>query len=269
MYDGGDAIAFDPTHSKEWHQTMRSFSRCVEILCLREFIALQQGVQAVGRMQALLAHEMKNPLAIVKVCSGLLNSHVSGDEEAEELVRTIQGEVKRVSEAVQNVFNHSGRAEKKSKINLSLLLNQVKDTVLGRFHDRKFDVQFCLGGAISKSKEALLWLWVDKEGLRQSLINLVINAYEAGSPWVKIKVELDNDKFSIIVEDGGPGFSQSVELFKPFVTTKPKGTGLGLAHVKAFVDRNNGQIQANSKPGEGASFVLEFSRQFVMNKEVV
>jgi signal transduction histidine kinase len=268
LYDGGDAIAFDPHNSREWAQTMRSFSRCMEILSLREFIALQQGVLAVGRMQALLAHEMKNPLAIVKVCAGLLNTHVVGDEEAEELVKTIQDEVSRVAEGVQNVFDHSGRGEEKQKINLSLLLNQIKETVAGRFADRVFEVQFCVGGSVSKSKEGLLWLWVEKEGLRQSITNLVINAYEAGSQWVKVKIDLDDDKFSILVEDGGPGFSKNMELFKPFVTTKPKGTGLGLAHVKAFMDRNNGQIQVNSKPGEGTSFVLEFSSQFVMNKEV-
>jgi hypothetical protein len=77
-FDGGDALAFDPYSSKDWAICLRHTARCLEILSLREFISIQQSFLAVGRMQSLIAHQMKNPLAIIKVCAGLLTTHVRG-----------------------------------------------------------------------------------------------------------------------------------------------------------------------------------------------
>lgn len=264
-WDGGDAIAFDPATSQEWNQVIRSLARGVEILCLREFIVLQQGLQAAGRMQALLAHELKNPLAIVNVCSGLLLNHVGGDEEAEELVRTIREEVRRVTKGVQGIFSHSGKIEARQKISLGQLLSEVKENAHGRFPRRTIDISFWMNEKL-EGLENLFWVWMEKEGLRQSLLNLIINAFEAGSLAVHLEVHLTSYNFFIKVKDQGPGIPKKIELFKPFVTTKATGTGLGLAHVKAFVDRHRGAVRVESQTGKGATFVLEFSKQFVMNE---
>ncbi len=261
-FDGGDAIAFDPNTSSDWFDTVKSLSRCLELLCLREFVSVQQGFLAVGRMQALLAHEMKNPLAIIKVCSGLLANHMEGNDEAEELLRTIQLEVKRVASAIQNVFDHSGKEEKKQNVQLSALVHQVLENAKNRFPQGTYDVSYWIGGQkVSPSK--FLWLFVEKEGLKQSLTNLIINSYEAGARHVNVEVHKTNQGLSILIRDDGPGIPSNLELFKPFVTTKARGTGLGLVHVKAFMERNEGQIRFHSKPGEGTSFVLEFSKHLV------
>ncbi|MBN8555918.1 MAG: hypothetical protein J0L93_10775 [Deltaproteobacteria bacterium] len=269
-FDGGDELAFDPNVSKDWFDCVRSIARCVELLALRDFLSIQQGLLAVGRMQSLLAHEMKNPLAIIKVCSGLLNSHVQGDDEAEELLKTIQGEVRRVSLGVQKIFDSSGRADQKEKVSLSMLIAQVKESTLSRFADRTIEVIYRKGGVEVVSKEVSLWLWVDREGMKQSLLNLVVNAFEASASLVRIVVDIRSDGLKIQVADNGQGLPEKIDLFKPFVTTKINGTGLGLAHVKSFVDKNGGQIRVQTKRGSeesrGTSFVLEFSKAFVMNE---
>jgi two-component sensor histidine kinase len=265
-FDGGDALAFDPNASKEWVDCIRSTARCVELLALRDFLSIQQGFLAVARMQSLLAHEMKNPLAIIKVCSGLLSSHVHGIEEAEELLRTIQGEVRRVASGIQKIFDSSGRADQREKVNLSLIIAQVKESALSRFPDRKIETSYKKNGEEQSSKEGFLWIWVDREGFKQSLLNLVINAFEAESRQVKIEVDWTLSGLSLSVADDGIGLPEKIDLYKPFVTTKPNGTGLGLAHVKSFVDKSQGQIRVQSKRGEGTNFVLEFSKTFVMNE---
>jgi len=97
------------------------------------------------------------------------------------------------------------------------------------------------------------------------LMNLVINAFEAGSDWVGIEIYArSRQHLRIVVKDHGPGIPKELDLFKPFVTTKANGTGLGLSHVKAFVDRHSGRIQVSSRIQKGTSFVMEFSPEFVL-----
>lgn len=264
-FEGGDSLAFDPFSSREWTEVVRTLSRCIEILSMREFVAVQQSFLAVGRMQSLIAHQMKNPLAIIKVCAGLLANHMKGNEEGEELLRTIQDEVARVASAVQSVFEHSSQRSAPERVHLGAVLSQIKENVLARFPNREIEVSYWID---EKRDEAMsvFGIWIEKEGFRQALTNLVVNAFEAGSSWVGLEVRLNKKEFSVVVRDRGPGVSEKLDLFKPFVTTKPHGTGLGLSHVKSFVDRNKGQIRVESRKGEGSSFTLEFSRDFVLNK---
>lgn len=266
--DGSDGLAFDPHHSMEWAECVRSISRCIELLCLRDFISIQQGFLAVGRMQSLLAHEMKNPLAIIKVCSGLLSGHMHGDEEAEELLKTIQDEVRRVSAGIQRVFDQSAQTGQKTRVNLAQILEEVSQNALQRFPNRSIETSVYKDGQKQDSKEALFWLWMDREGLLQALRNLVINAFEASASRVEIEVHQTDRQLSLVVRDNGAGIPEELDLFKPFMTTKPQGTGLGLTNVKAFVDQNGGQIRVQSKKREGTTFILDFSKQFVMNGEV-
>ncbi len=267
-FEGGDSIAFDPETSREWAQTIKDLARALEIIGLREFIEIQQGLLAAGRMQALLAHHMKNPLAIIKVCAGLLQNKSRGDDESEELLRTIQNEVGRVSRAVQSVFDHSGRVGQRNLLNLKVLLYQLRENILSRFPDREIKV-ISLESAVdgkAEDDDRPISIWMEEEGFRQTLNNLMVNAFEAGAQKVTIEVKLSSARILFVVTDDGPGLPERLDLFKPFVTTKTNGTGLGLVHVKAFVDRNRGNIRVQSKLGSGTSFTLEFSKQYIMNE---
>lgn len=264
-FSGGDALAFDPVTSTNWHTVCASLAQCLELSILRDYLVSQQGLLAVGRMQALLAHEMKNPLAVIKVCSGLLQSHTDGSEEGEEILKTIQQEVERVSLGVQNIFNHSGRDEKKEKVDVYQLVEKVRESAKARFPDRNVSVRLFVDRQEEPWEPGALWMWTQREGLRQSLVNLIVNAFEAGSPTASVEIYLRSRRhLRIVVRDKGPGIPKEVELFKPFISTKANGTGLGLSHVKAFVDRHSGRIQVNSQPARGTSFTLEFSPDFVV-----
>jgi len=266
-FAGGDGLAFDPEITAEWPGFLRHLAGFLELLVLRDFLVSQQGLLAVGRMQALLAHEMKNPLAVIKVCSGLLQEHVGGSDEGEELLRTIQQEVNRVSQAVQNVFNHSGREENSLSVDLFELIENVKQGCLARFPNSVLDVRLQFDDVVQVWEKDCLWMWTQREGLRQSLNNLLINAFEAGSEWAELEIQFKSQQYlRIVVKDRGPGIPNSVELFKPFVSTKANGTGLGLSHVKSFVDRHSGRIQINSRMGEGTQVILEFSPQSAMKE---
>ncbi|TVQ79509.1 MAG: hypothetical protein EA369_04615 [Bradymonadales bacterium] len=264
--EGGDSLAFDPKDSMDWKDLCGSFARCAELLVLRDYVEAQQGLLAVGRMQALLAHEMKNPLAVINVCSGLLKEHIKRNSEGEEVLDTIEQEVKRISVGLQKIFDHSGAEEQKQPVSLLKCFAAVSAQARARFPRARIE-QEIKEPENFKGFEGDLYLWVQPEALRQSLSNLVINALEAGASLVVLRLRLSAHALSLEVEDNGPGFPVGVDLFRPFVSTKPTGTGLGLSQVQAFVDRHRGQISYKSVAGGGCLFVLQFDSEFVLSEE--
>ncbi|MGA0164427.1 MAG: sensor histidine kinase, partial [Bdellovibrionota bacterium] len=268
-YSGGDGIAFDPHNSRDWENVCRDVARCLELLILREYLVTQQSLLAVGRMQALLAHEMKNPLAVIKVCAGILQDRLHGDEDSEECLRTIDSEVNRVSHAVQKVFTHSSSHEKRARTELCHLIQTLRQMALARFPDRQIQLQFKSEEGIADNFESLkIWVWIEPEAFQQCLMNLVVNAFEAASPEVTLTVELEKEKrLRLIVQDRGSGIAPGVELFKPFLSTKAFGTGLGLSQVKSCVERHLGRIYVKSKEGRGSSFYLDFPSSIFVKQE--
>ena len=268
-YSGGDGIAFDPHNSRDWENVCRDVARCLELLILREYLVTQQSLLAVGRMQALLAHEMKNPLAVIKVCAGILQDRLHGDEDLEECLRTIDSEVNRVSHAVQKVFTHSSSYEKRARMELCHLVQTLRQMALARFPDRKMELLLKNEEGLENELEDLkIWVWIEPEAFQQCLMNLVVNAFEAASPEVILTIDLQKDKrLRLIVTDRGAGISPEVELFKPLVSTKAFGTGLGLSQVKSCVERHLGRIYVKSKEGRGSSFYLDFPSSIFVKQE--
>ena len=101
----------------------------------------------------------------------------------------------------------------------------------------------------------------DSAQLRQVLHNLIQNAQDAlesegktAKPTIEIRTEMMGDRVRIAVSDNGPGFPEEMmtRIFEPYVTTKPRGTGLGLAVVKKIVDEHHGSIAIENRPERGA-----------------
>jgi len=106
-----------------------------------------------------------------------------------------------------------------------------------------------------------LWALADPQSLDQILQNLVSNARDAMGPGgtLRIVAEHRTDMVRLDVQDDGPGIppGQLEHLFEPFYTTKPSGTGLGLATVRNLVLQNRGAIQVESTPGRGTVFSID------------
>jgi signal transduction histidine kinase len=223
---------------------------------LRELMATRQSFLAVGRVQALLAHEMKNPLAIIRVCAGLLQT--SKAEDQRELVQTIQAEVDRVSRNLQGIFEHSRKAEKKDQVAFLPLLSEVSDYALTRFSDRQ---------VLGLNEVSDVVLSIEREGLRQSLLNMIVNSFEAGSRSVHISTQMHDQNLELIISDEGPGLPEGIDIFEPFVTTKSSGTGLGLATVRIFAEAHGGWVRAENRTEKrGAVFSLILPRSIVVSK---
>jgi signal transduction histidine kinase len=228
----------------------------VEQLVERE--RLRDRLAAVGEMAAVIAHEVKNPLAGIEVMAGLLRRKIPEAPDAQGVLTDIISEAKMANAIVQEVLDFV------RPIRLQVEHTTIADAVHGAIQladtkARRGDVQVSL--AIPDG----LQIQADQHQLTQVFTNLLMNAYEAmaGKGAVAISAELvkledgadPRDAVLVQVVDDGPGMAHDVaeRVFNPFFTTKPQGSGLGLAIVRKIVDAHDGRIDLRTAAGKGTT----------------
>ena len=208
---------------------------------------------AIGEMAAGLAHEIRNPLGAIKGAAEYLEPSRGGDDA--ELLQVIVDEANRLNSVVTQFLDYARpfRAELKPAD-----LNEVvrKTAKLVDAKGSTSAIELDLDADLPSAD-------VDAEQVKQVILNLVLNGLEAtgdrGTPitittrWVR-----DRDRLEIGVRDSGPGIPPETldHLFIPFFTTKPKGTGLGLAVCQRIVNNHGGDIRVESQVGVGTKFTV-------------
>ena len=103
---------------------------------------------------------------------------------------------------------------------------------------------------------------IDRDKIKQALLNLVKNAAEAMAGGGKINIDVSSSEDSVFIDitDTGTGIPLDIDAFEPFLTTKKDGTGIGLVIVRQVVVAHGGKISYRSRPGEGTTFHVELPR---------
>jgi signal transduction histidine kinase len=226
---------------------------------LEERERLRDRLAAVGEMAAVIAHEVKNPLAGIEVMAGLLRRKIPDAPEAQGVLTDIINEAKMANAIVQEVLDFV------RPIRLQVEHTAIAEAVQGAI--QLADTKARRGGVqVSVTiPEVLPQIQADQHQLTQLFTNLLMNAYEAmeGKGLVLIsasRVRLEDgaeprDAVLVEVADDGPGIPPDVaeKVFDPFFTTKPQGSGLGLAIVRKIVDAHDGQIDLRTTAGQGTT----------------
>ncbi len=215
-------------------------------------------LSTMGKMAALLAHEIRTPLvAIGGFARKLLRSTGDGDPRRDDL-QIIVEEVQRLELLIGEVLGYS----KTSKLELeSTDLGDLLQSVLASLAEtlEKASVK-----PVCRIDPGLPPVKVDKFQLRQALVNLIVNAVDAmpTGGTLSITAAADGDYLEIGVADTGVGIAQEHwnKLFTPFFTTKASGTGLGLAIVSQVIESHKGSLRFESTPGQGTSFHMRLAR---------
>jgi signal transduction histidine kinase len=215
----------------------------------------------VGELAAGLAHEIKNPLAGIKVAMQVLAEEASLSEEDRGVVKKVGQEVVRLESLMKNFLNFAKPAKPQlSELNLNNLLNTILAFYLKSrpvSPDRPNPV------AIVKELQPVPDTMADPMQLQQIFLNLVLNAVDAmpdgGTLGVRTSFEKGPDLIHIEISDTGKGISRehADQIFQPFFTTKPKGTGLGLAISKQLIEQHGGSITAAGIPSGGSVFKIQ------------
>uniref|UniRef100_A0A7C4YIB1 histidine kinase n=1 Tax=candidate division WOR-3 bacterium TaxID=2052148 RepID=A0A7C4YIB1_UNCW3 len=229
-----------------------------------DFLNRTKNLANIGKMALYIAHEIRNPLNIIKGMTQLLEMKY-GDKEYVEYVLE---NVKRIDDIIEDLLSFSRKRESiKEEIELSSFIREVALSIKNdpRYEDAKILIGVDEGMRIC----------VDKENLRKILVNLITNGIEAKEEGAKVQIFVtkDEDLVHINVKDNGPGIPEDIrdKIFDPFFTTKKKGTGLGLCIVDKLVQEEGGTIKFYTKKGEGTifrvSFPLNKERKEVINYE--
>jgi two-component system NtrC family sensor kinase len=218
---------------------------------------------AIGKMSAVVAHEINNPLAGILTYAKLLKKWLqrgfTGEEQKKEAIEAldlIAGESKRCGELLHNLLSFS----RTSPMNLSLSdLNTVVTRTI-RLAEHKAE----MGGVLLQVDldRELPPVQCDSAQMEQVALALVLNAIDAmphgGNLWVSTRTVADGEQIELQVRDDGVGIPPEIlpHIFDPFTTTKEvgKGVGLGLAVSKGIVERHGGHIKVASDLGVGTTF---------------
>ena len=226
---------------------------------LEERERLRDRLAAVGEMAAVIAHEVKNPLAGIEVMAGLLRRKMPDAPDAQVVLSDIINEAKMANAIVQEVLDFV------RPIRLQVEHTAVADAVQGAIQLAETKAR---RGAVAVNvmlADGLPNINADQHQITQVFTNLLMNAYEAmgGAGHVTIsadRLRLDDGgeaREAVLVEitDDGPGIAPDVaeKVFDPFFTTKAQGSGLGLAIVRKIVDAHDGRIDLRTSPGQGTT----------------
>jgi two-component system sensor histidine kinase HydH len=217
---------------------------------------------ALGQLSAGLAHEIRNPLGVIKGSAEMLSKKLQTSEPlAAELAGYISSEVNRLSALVSRFLDfarplHAETAPQEVTVLLERALKSVGD----QWRGGKIEVKR------EYAKEQLP-VPLDENLCEQAFINLVQNAYEAmGDAGGILNVQVSPAQLNgrrgveVQIQDTGPGIPAELceQIFNPFVTTKKTGVGLGLSIVSKIMDEHHGSIRVASNTNHGACFVLFF-----------
>jgi two-component system sensor kinase FixL len=209
---------------------------------------------AVGNTVSHIAHEIKNPLAIIGGFARQLQKIPGLDDKGQHKLNIIMEEVSRLEGMIAEMRDFVKRpSPQKEPGNFEALLNEVVELFEDAFEEHHITL---------KREKAPLTPQVtfDRRQIHQVLINLFKNALEAmphgGELTLSTRVKGPNLEVSI--SDTGQGMTPEVQanIFQPYFTTKEKGTGLGLAICQNILEEHGGCILADSVPGQGSTFTI-------------
>jgi two-component system NtrC family sensor kinase len=248
-----------------WAKTLedRVVQKTKELRSAHEHMLRVEKMASMGKMAAVVAHEVNNPLSGILTYAKLLRKWVGtgqvGHEkrdEAMECLELIATESRRCGDLIKNLLSLSRTAPM-----------NVQSTDLHIVIDRCLLLvrhQLELGGIELQQKRALDLPLVpcDPAQIEQVLLALIMNAIDAmprgGSLW--LETQITHDEIEIAVRDNGAGIAPDVlpQIFEPFVTTKDngRGVGLGLAISRGIMERHNGRIEVQSELGRGSTFTV-------------
>lgn len=260
----------------DWAKTMeaRVDEKTMELKRANEQIVQVERMASIGKLAAIVAHEINNPLAGILTYAKLLLKKMGAivTPEADVMKQDLQmiaGESARCGEIVKSLLQFARQTVPNLQPHdVNEIIRQSMRLVQHKIHLMNLETRIQL-------EENIPFVVCDEQQIKQALVALLINACEAmRSEEGLLEVGSQNcperQLVRIIIKDNGVGMDEETQkhIFEPFFTTKEaiKGMGLGLAVVFGIVGRHSGTIRVESAPGQGAKFVIELPVKPEMKK---
>jgi len=215
-----------------------------------------------GEIATGLAHEIKNPLAGIKISMEFLAQDSNLSESDREVLTKVIDEVRRIEVLLRGLLNfakppvpHFAPAKINHIIDICIMFS-VRTPSHPAFSDTN-EVT-----VVKNFDDNIPTIMADQLQLQQVLLNLLLNAIDAmpggGTLTINTAVGVDNSSIKIEIADSGQGISDRDmnRIFQPFFTTKSRGTGMGLAITRRIIEEHGGSISVSSEYGRGTTFTI-------------
>jgi signal transduction histidine kinase len=213
----------------------------------------------IARLAGGLAHEIKNPLSTIRLNMELLaedfaNSDSARDRRALKKVQVVERECQRLQDVLDDFLNFAKvRQLKLEPSDLNVQVQQVLDFFRPKAAAAQIEI-------VDYLTSDLPTVSLDRESFRGALLNLALNSQQAmpqgGQLVVRTYLARDGVALDLIDTGGGMSAETQARLFEAFFSTKPGGTGLGLATAKKIVEAHGGRIAVQSELGRGTQFTI-------------
>ncbi|HLT30192.1 MAG TPA: ATP-binding protein [Myxococcaceae bacterium] len=232
-------------------------ARAIENVRLRRAGVLRERLAALGEAAAVMAHEVRNPLAAILNALTVLEADERRRPEASELILIIREEADRLERLMMDLLELGRPLTPRARpVSLSELVQTSTDLLTQRGELETVHAEFPASSEVIGR--------VDPELAQLAMINILRNAVQAIPAGGRVRVTTVGaaDTASVVVEDSGPGFSPEVlrRLGEPFLTTRATGTGLGLALVRRVMDASGGSLEVGRSQLGGARVALVLPR---------
>ena len=231
---------------------------------------LRDQLAFLGTLAGGLAHEIKNPLSTMTITLGLLREDIEsgkGDRDrALRRVKVLEREVVRLEEILADFLQYAGRHEPELRpTDLNGLVAEVLDFITPAANRKKIEVRHHLSPDVPA-------LPLDRDRVKQALLNLVLNAQEAmkGRGEILVQTSVRGGAVRVDVTDTGPGIPSEIlpRIFEAYFSSKKTGTGLGLPIARRIVEEHGGILEVFSEVGKGTRFTMWFPVQAAKKEEV-
>ncbi len=217
----------------------------------------QEKLASVGQLLAALAHDLRNPLGVIRSSAQVVLEGPQEEPIRQEMARYIIDEVDKLSQRLHDFLRYARQKPPEFTVSPAedVVRAALKQWEAQGGHER-IRVEHRFGQALPPIR-------IDPEQIKEALMNVLINAREAmpdgGTLTLTTRLDEEGD-VEIDVADTGSGIAadQLAHIFEPFFTTKNYGTGLGLTNVKRLVEDNGGTLAVTSNQGKGTTFTLRF-----------
>ena len=222
-------------------------------IALERRLSRSENLAAMGRMTATLAHEIRNPLAIIRGSAKRLGKL---DEPSQRMADSVVEEVDRLSETVHRYlqFARAGESREGAPGDAAATLGATLDLLAGEFLAKRCTLE-------RPAELPAARVRLDDASLKQVWLNLLQNALEAIPEGGRVRVALEQPghKLRVSVSDDGPGIPKDVlaRLGEPFFTTRAQGTGLGLYLSRQLIQGAGGRLEIESREGDGTRVHVE------------
>lgn len=226
-----------------------------ETRALQELVTRSQRLSSMGKMAASLAHQIRTPLAGALLYLSQCRSRRDEQQRASLLEKGIE-RLRCLDRLVQDMLVFARGTGPGERVRIADLFRAV--------HDAALAVKPANAHLVVDGTDVLLELDGNRTALTAALTNLITNAFDAKPDVVvTLKARARGERVEFTVQDNGPGIAPSIQsrVFEPFFSTRPAGTGLGLAVVKTVTEAHGGALALDSAPDRGTRIELDLPRR--------